>query len=73
MEDAGVSLPAEGSERRAKYDMCVNALVLDAHDNPGTQLGTALQENRAFRRRLNQLKHSEPVPKLGTGTAASEG
>lgn len=73
MEDAGVAVPELGTKRRAKFDMCVNALVLDAHDNPGTQLGAALQENHSFRRRLNQLKHSEPVPKLGTGTAASEG
>ena len=71
MEDAGVSLPAEDTERRAKYDMCVNALVLDAYDNPGVQIGTSLQENRSFRRRLNQLKDSEPVPNLGTGTNVS--
>ena len=68
MDDAGVSLPAENTERRAKYDMCINALVLDAHDNRGVQMGTNLQENRAFRRRLNQLKLTEPVPKSGTGT-----
>lgn len=68
MSDAGVSMPGEGTERRAKYDMVVNALVLDAHDNPGAQLGTLLHENPAFRRKLNQLKLTEPVPELGTGT-----
>lgn len=73
MAGAGVSVPEEGSGRRAKYDMCVNALVLDAHDNRGTQMGANLQENKAFRRRLNQLKLTEPVSNLDTGTGASVG
>ena len=73
MDDAEVSIPPEGSNRRAKYDMCVNALVLDAHDNRGVQMGVNLQENRAFRRRLNQLKLTEPVPNSGTGSGTSEG
>ena len=72
LSDAGVSVPAEGTERRAKYDMIVNRLVLDAIDNPGTQMGSSMQENKAFRRSLNQLKLTEPVPELGTGTGASE-
>lgn len=59
---AGVSAPEEGSGRAAKYDQCVNALVLDAWDHRGTQTaGQALVENPAFRRRLNQLKLTEPV------------
>ena len=72
LSDAGVSMPPERTERRAKYDMIVNRLVLDAIDNPGAQIGSNLQENKAFRRSLNQLKHSEPVSNLGTGTGASE-
>ena len=59
---AGVSAPEKGSGRAAKYDQCVNALVLDAWDHRGTQTaGQALVENPAFRRRLNQLKLTEPV------------
>lgn len=73
MDDSGVSLPTEGTNRCAKYDMCVNALVLDAYDNRGVQMGVNLQENRAFRRRLNQLKFTEPVPNSGTGAGTSEG
>ena len=47
---AGVSAPEEGSGRAAKYD------------HRGTQTaGQALVENPAFRRRLNQLKLTEPV------------
>lgn len=72
MAGAGVAEPEENTARRAKFDMCVNALVLDAHDNRGTQMGANLQENKAFRRRLNQLKLTEPVPESGTGTGASE-
>ena len=59
---AGVSAPTEGSGRAAKYDQCVNAQVLDAWDHRGTQTaGQAPVENPAFRRRLNQLKLTEPV------------
>lgn len=59
---AGVSAPTEGSGRASQYDQCVNALVLDAWDHRGTQTaGQALVENPAFRRRLNQLKLTEPV------------
>ena len=65
---AGVSAPEEGSGRAAQYDQCVNALVLDAWDHRGSQTaGQALVENPAFRRRLNQLKLTEPVPDSGTG------
>ena len=65
MAGAGVSEPAEGTPRRAKYDLCVNALVLDAWDKRGTTSGglktyTAV-DNPEFRRRINQLKLSEPA------------
>ena len=62
MAEAGVSEPDAGSGRPAQYDQCVNAMVLDAWDHRGTQTaGQALVENPAFRRRLNQLKLTEPV------------
>lgn len=58
---AGVTEPAEGT-RLAQYHQCVNAMVLDAWDNRGSQSGDkALTENPAFQRRLNQLKLTEPV------------
>ena len=59
MEEAGVSEPPEGTGRRAKYDLCVNALVLDAWDNRGTEIAARAEENPAFRRVLNQLKLTE--------------
>ena len=63
MVGAGVSVPKSGTDREAQYDQCVNALVLDAWDHRGTQTaGQALVENPAFRRRMNQLKLTEPVP-----------
>ena len=66
---AGVSAPEEGTGRAAQYDQCINALVLDAWDHRGSQTaGQALAENPAFRRRLNQLKLTEPVPDSGTGS-----
>ena len=62
MAEAGVSEPDAGTGRAAQYDQCVNAMVLDAWDHRGTQTaGQALVENPAFRRRLNQLKLTEPV------------
>lgn len=62
LADAGVSEPESGSDRLAKYHTCVNALVLDAWDNRGTQTGDkTFTDNPAFRRRLNQLKLTEPV------------
>ena len=62
MATAGVSEPDAGTGRAAQYDQCVNAMVLDAWDHRGTQTaGQALVENPAFRRRLNQLKLTEPV------------
>lgn len=69
MTTAGVSEPTEGA-RLAQYHQCVNALVLDAWDNRGTQTGDrALVENPAFRRRLNQLKLTEPEPSDSDGEA----
>lgn len=60
MEQAGVQEPPEGTVRRAQYDLCVNALVLDAWDVRGTAVTGTIAENPAFRRSLNQLKLTEP-------------
>lgn len=60
MTTAGVAEPT-AAPRLAAYNLCVNALVLDAWDHRGTQTGDrALVDNPAFRRRMNQLKLSEP-------------
>ena len=63
MEGAGVAEPATDTRRRAQYELCVNAMVLDAWDHrPGTlvEQGVTVTDNPSFRRRLNQLKLSEP-------------
>lgn len=65
MEEAGVSEPENGTPRRAKYNLCVNALVLDDWDRRGTMdAGKStyqITENKSFRKRLNQLKLTEPL------------
>ena len=61
MAEAGVREPAADDPRRAQYDLCVNALVLTDWDSRGAQMpGTSLVDNPSFRRRLNQLKLTEP-------------
>lgn len=66
MDAAGVSEPAD-SGRKAAYDLCVNYLVADAMDRRAREVSGACSENRSFRRLMNQLKQSEPVPDSGTG------
>lgn len=62
MAGAGVSMPDAGTPRRAQYNRCIKALVLDAWDNRGTQFaGFSTVDNPAFQRVKNQLKHSEPL------------
>lgn len=62
MCDAGVAEPEAGSARLPKYNTCILAMVLDAWENRGTQTADkAFADNPAFRRRINQLKRSEPV------------
>lgn len=69
MEQAGVSEPAAGTSRRSQYDLCINYLVLDGYDRRDTTFtGTTVSENPAFRRLINQLKLTEPVPDLDTGS-----
>lgn len=61
MAEAGISMPASGTIRRAKYNLCINALVLDAWDQRGAQTtGSSVEDNPAFQRAKNQLKHTEP-------------
>lgn len=73
MEQAGVSEPETGTNRRAQYDLCINYLVLDSYQRRDVSItGTIVAENPAFRRLLNQLKLTEPEPvsdsDTGTGT-----
>lgn len=59
---AGIAVPDSGTTREAQFDQLVNALVLDSWDNRGSQTaGYALMENPAFRRRMTQLKLTEPI------------
>lgn len=61
MDNAGVSLPEEGTPRRAQYDLCVNHIVLDAYERRETAMvATVVADNPAFRRLINQLKQTEP-------------
>lgn len=69
MAGAGVSIPQEGTDRRALYDQCINYLVLDKYEHRNMAItGTIVAENPEFVRIKNQLKLTEPVPDLGTGT-----
>lgn len=62
MEQAGISEPKEATPRRAQYDLCVDAMVLDSWDHRDIKEPVnQVTENAAFRRRLNQLKFSEPT------------
>lgn len=65
---AGVTLPPEGTPRRASYDICAHRIALDDYDERRGVLHEKAEENPAFRRRLNQLKLTEsPVSNLDTG------
>lgn len=73
MEGAGISEPAEGTPRRCQYDLCVNAMVLDSYDRRDiTITGTIVNDNPTFRRMIVQLKLTEPVSKLDTGTTVGQ-
>ena len=61
MEQAGISEPEEGTPRRAQYDLCVGALVLDAYDRRGAETDGSINDNPALRRMIVQLKLTEPV------------
>lgn len=62
LEQAGISVPEAGMPRRAQYDLCVGALVLDAYDRRDVAItGSIVSDNPMFRRILNQLKLTEPA------------
>lgn len=62
MANAGVAKPAEGTSRRALYDLCIHFMVLRDFDlRDATITGTIVNDNPAFRRLLTQLKLTEPV------------
>lgn len=61
MEQAGVSEPMAGTPRRAQYDLCINALVLDGYDRRGVQTEGSVSENPQLRRMIVQLKLTEPA------------
>lgn len=71
MEQAGIAEPENRTPRRGQYDLCVNALVLDAWDRRGiaseARSGHTMTDNVSFRRLLNQLKLTEPADPLDTG------
>lgn len=66
MDGAGVTEPQEGTARRAQYDLCINAMVLDSWEHRDLKEPTSqVSENVVFRRMLNQLKLTE-VSNLNT-------
>lgn len=70
---AGVSEPEDGTARFAQYLQCVKYLALDLYDRRDAAVEGALGDNPAFRRMLNQLKLTEPVPESGTGEVTEGG
>lgn len=73
LSGAGVSEPEDGTARFAQYLQCVKYLALDFYDRRDATVEGTLGDNPAFRRMLNQLKLTEPVPESGTGEAAEGG
>ena len=61
MANAGVAKPAEGTSRRAQYDLCVHSMVLRDFDQRDAQVSGTVSDNPAFRRMLTQLKLTEPA------------
>ena len=61
MDQAGVSEPKEDTPRRAQYDLCINALVLDGYDRRGAQVEGSVSDNPQLRRMIVQLKLTEPA------------
>lgn len=70
---AGVREPQKVSQRYAQYLQCVKYLALDLYDRRDAAVDGTLGDNPAFRRMLNQLKLTEPVPESGTGEGAEGG
>lgn len=73
MDGAGVSIPKEGTDRRALYDECINYLVLDKYEHRNmTITGTIVAENPEFVRIKSQLKLTEPEPVSDSDTGTGE-
>ena len=66
MEQAEISEPKEETPRRAQYDLCICALVLDGYDRRGAQTDGSVSDNPTLRRMLTQLKLTEPVSESDT-------
>ena len=73
LSGAGVSEPEDGTARFAQYLQCVKYLALDLYDRRDAAVEGTLGDNPAFRRMLNQLKLTEPVPDSGTGEVTEGG
>ena len=67
MEAAGVAEPeSTDTKRKALYDTCVDAMVLDAWDNRRATVTVQALNNPAFQWIKNQLKFTEPVSESDT-------
>ena len=60
LEGAGVTMPQEGTPRRAQYDLAVNFMVLRDFDLRDAEVTGNVQDNPAYRRLITQLKLTEP-------------
>lgn len=63
---AGVNEPEDGTVRAAQYLQCIKYLTLDLYDRRDASVEGTVSDNPAFRRLLNQLKLTEPVPESDT-------
>ena len=69
---AGVREPQDSTPRAEIYIQCIKYQVLAMYDRrEGTVDGT-VSENPIYRQMLNQLKMSNPVPDLGTGSGEED-
>ena len=66
------SEPEEGTPRAAMYLLCIKALTLEQYDRRGLAVDQAASENRIVRIMINQLKMTESVPDLGTGSGEED-
>lgn len=62
------SEPEEGTTRAAMFLLCVKALTLEQYDRRGLAVDQAASENRIVRMMINQLKLTEPVSSVDTGS-----
>lgn len=60
MEEAGISLPASGTPRRASYDLVCHAMALSLYDRRETTTSETVHDNPVLRGMLTQMKLTEP-------------